>query len=131
MTQDANAPGQTASGSRAVRPRGGAGNLKEGESLCHYPHTSFATAFCKLLIWRINVTEKGTFYSVTPSRSYKKGDDQWKQTETLGSDDLLSMAKLFDNAHSWILHQMRADAKARKDAEKRKVEQDAGETAFA
>ena len=33
-------------------------------------------------------------------------------------DDLLAMAKLLDLAHTWIMHQQQADAKARKDAEK-------------
>jgi hypothetical protein len=28
-------------------------------------------------IWR-NLSEKGTWYSVTPSRSYKQGDETWK-----------------------------------------------------
>jgi hypothetical protein len=64
-------------------------------------------------IWR-NVNEKGTFYSVTPSRGYKTGDETWKQTDSLGIDDLLTMAKLIDQAHTWIVNQMQADSKARK-----------------
>jgi len=67
-------------------------------------------------IWR-NVTDKGTWYSVTPSRSYKKGDETWKETDSLGFDDLLAMAKLLDLAHTWIMHQQQADAKARKESE--------------
>ena len=30
-------------------------------------------------IWR-NSGDKGTWYSVTSSRSYKQGDDAWKET---------------------------------------------------
>ena len=52
-------------------------------------------------IWR-NSSEKGTWYSVNPSRSYKKGDETWKETDSLGFDDLLTMAKLLDQAHTWI-----------------------------
>ncbi len=64
-------------------------------------------------IWR-NSSEKGTWYSVTPSRGYKKGDETWKETNSLGFDDLLTMAKLLDQAHTWIAKQQQADAKARK-----------------
>jgi hypothetical protein len=64
-------------------------------------------------IWR-NSSDKGVWYSVNPSRSYKKGDETWKETDSLGFDDLMTMAKLLDQAHSWIAKQMQADSKARK-----------------
>ena len=64
-------------------------------------------------IWR-NVSERGVWYTVNPARSYKQGDETWKETDSLGFDDLLTMAKLLDQAHSWIAMQMQADAKARK-----------------
>ncbi len=63
-------------------------------------------------IWR-NPSDKGVWYSVNPARSYKKVDETWKETDSLGFDDLLTMAKLLDQAHSWIAVQMQADAKAR------------------
>ncbi len=69
----------------------------------------------QVTIWR-NIGENGTWYSVVPTRSYKTGDDIWKETDSLSFDDLLTMAKLLDEAHSWIAAQMKADAKARKDA---------------
>lgn len=66
-------------------------------------------------VWRNTSIEKGTsWYTVNPSRSYKTGDETWKQSDSLGFDDLLPMAKLLDQAHSWINKQMDADAKARK-----------------
>jgi hypothetical protein len=66
-------------------------------------------------IWRNTSIEKGTaWYTVNPSRSYKLGDETWKQTESLGYDDLLTMGKLLDQAHTWIARQMQADSKARK-----------------
>ena len=69
-----------------------------------------------VVIWRNYSSEKGTtWYSVNVSRSYKNGDDLWKETDSLGFDDLLTMAKLLDDAHSWIAKQMQADAKARKE----------------
>ena len=68
----------------------------------------------QVTIWK-NSGEKGTWYSVIPARSYKAGDDAWKETESLNADDLLPMAKLLDQAHSWIMTQQQADAKARKE----------------
>ncbi len=64
-------------------------------------------------IWR-NTSEKGTWYSVTPSRSYKQGDETWKETDSLGFDDLLTMAELHRQAFVWIARQQQADSKARK-----------------
>jgi hypothetical protein len=66
-------------------------------------------------IWK-NPGERGNWYSVIPSRGYKQGDDAWGETDSLGYDDLLTMAKLLDLAHTWIMHQQSADTKARKQA---------------
>ena len=70
-------------------------------------------------IWR-NISDKGTWYSVTPSRSYKQGDETWRETDSLGFDDILAMAKLLDQAHTWIVNQMQADTHARKARDKAK-----------
>jgi hypothetical protein len=67
----------------------------------------------QVTIWR-NHGEKGNWYSVIPSRSYKKGDDAWKETDSLGFDDLLAMSKLLSQAHSWIVEAKKSDAKSRK-----------------
>lgn len=63
------------------------------------------------VVWR-NAGEK-TWYSVQLTRSYK-ADDGWRETDSLGPDDLLSAAKLLDLAHTWVMHQSEADRKARK-----------------
>jgi hypothetical protein len=70
----------------------------------------------QVTIWR-NSGENGTWYSVIPSRGYKKGDD-WVETDSLNQDDLLPMAKLLELADTWIMHQQQADAKARRDQAK-------------
>ena len=36
----------------------------------------------KVVIWR-NTNDKGTFYSVNTSRSYKAGDETWKESDSL------------------------------------------------
>ena len=66
-------------------------------------------------IWRNTSIEKGThWYTVNQSRSYKNGDDTWKESDSLGTDDLLIMAELLRQAFSWISRQMQADSKARR-----------------
>ncbi len=57
----------------------------------------------KAAIWK-NETASGTRYNVTVSRLYRDGD-QWKSTDTFGRDDLLLVAKVADQAHTWICHQ--------------------------
>ena len=42
----------------------------------------------QVTIWR-NTGDKGKWYSVVPTRSYKQGDETWKETDSLGFDDLL------------------------------------------
>ena len=54
----------------------------------------------KAAVWR-NDTEAGVRYNVTFSRLYKDGD-LWGSTESFGRDDLLLLAKVADQAHSWI-----------------------------
>lgn len=66
------------------------------------------------IIWR-NPAEKGPWYSVQLQRSYKNGDDEWRQTDSLGFDDILTAAKLLDQAHSWIAEAMATDRKAKKE----------------
>jgi len=66
-------------------------------------------------IWRNISIDKGTsWYSVNPSRSYKKGDETWHESDSLGQDDLLAMAELHRQAFVWIARQQQADSKARK-----------------
>src|ERR1019366_4994267 len=57
----------------------------------------------KAALWR-NQTENGVRFNVTFSRLYKDGD-QWQSTDSFGRDDLLQLAKVADQAHSWIFSQ--------------------------
>jgi hypothetical protein len=57
----------------------------------------------EVAIWR-NDGEKGPFYTVTHRRSYKVGEE-WKDSDSYGTDDLLHLTKLLDMAHTWILSQ--------------------------
>jgi hypothetical protein len=91
-----------------------AGNLKRRRITMSQPAHKIRSGVLQVTIWR-NHGEKGNWYSVIPSRGYKQ-DDAWKETDSLGFDDLLTMGKLFDLAHTWIMHQQQADAKARKES---------------
>ena len=92
----------------------GAGNTKRRRSPCHNTAHKIRSGALQVTIWR-NHSDKGNWYSVNPARSYKQ-EDAWKETESLGFDDLLAMAKLLDLAHTWIMHQHQADAKGRKES---------------
>ncbi len=80
------------------------------------PAHKIRSGVLQVTIWR-NQGEKGSYYTVNPSRSYKQGDDIWKETDSLGADDLLAMAELLREAYVWIKVQRRADAQARKESE--------------
>ncbi len=54
----------------------------------------------KAAIWQ-NETENGTHYNVTFSRLYKDGED-WKDSTSFSRDDLLVVAKVANEANSWI-----------------------------
>jgi hypothetical protein len=54
----------------------------------------------KVSIWR-NDTAKGPVYNVTLVRGYRDGEE-WKDSHSFGYDDLPIIAKLLDDAHSFI-----------------------------
>ena len=57
----------------------------------------------KAALWA-NRTEQGVRHNVTFRRLYKDAD-QWRSSDSFGRDDLLLLAKLADQAHSWICGQ--------------------------
>jgi hypothetical protein len=54
----------------------------------------------KAAIWR-KETAKGVMYDVKVTRGYKE-DDYWRDSHSFGFDDLLIVAKLMYDAHSWV-----------------------------
>jgi hypothetical protein len=68
-----------------------------------------------LLTVTMNTSDKGPRYTATPSRSYKKGDE-WAESDSYASDELLALAKLLDEAHSWMRTTEQAERQAEKDA---------------
>lgn len=60
---------------------------------------------CKCAIWK-NETDSGTRFNVTFARIFKQTEDsQWESTGSFGRDDLPLVAKLADQAHTWIFEQ--------------------------
>ena len=60
----------------------------------------------KAAIWE-NQNGEITRHSVTFSRLYRQ-DEEWRSTDSFGRDDLLLLAKVADQAHSWILGQAKS-----------------------
>ena len=79
------------------------------------PAHKIRTGTLQVTIWR-NTSDKGNWYSAQLTRGYKV-DESWRETDNLGFDDLLAAAKLLDQAHTYIGHQLDADRKGRKQAE--------------
>ena len=61
----------------------------------------------KASVWR-NETRNGPLYNVTLIRTYRDGEE-FKDTGSLGFDDLANAAKLLLDAESWITHQVARD----------------------
>ena len=61
----------------------------------------------KAAIWE-NTVGDIVRYNVTFSRIYKD-ETEWKTSDSFGRDDLLVLAKVADQAHTWICTAAKAD----------------------
>jgi hypothetical protein len=61
----------------------------------------------KAVVWE-NETRAGAMFSTQLVRVYKDDNDDWKETHSLGFDDLLSAGKLLDMAHTTVLREMQS-----------------------
>jgi hypothetical protein len=64
-------------------------------------------------IWK-NQTEKGVMYDVHVTRGFRDGD-KWRDSHSFGYDDLMNVAKLLMDAHSFITAAQAAEADDRRD----------------
>ena len=46
------------------------------------PAIKFRDGCLQVVVWR-NTGDRGHYYTATPQRSYKAGDDAWKETDSL------------------------------------------------
>ncbi len=60
----------------------------------------------KAAVWA-NETSNGVRHNVTFTRLYKE-DDEWKDSDSFGRDDLPLVEKVADLAHTWIFEQQQA-----------------------
>ncbi len=70
------------------------------------PAHEFRMGLLKANIWE-NQTKHGTTSTVNVIRLFKNGTE-WKESTRFGRDDLLTLAKLLDQAHSWIFDKQSA-----------------------
>ena len=64
------------------------------------PDQSFRIGFIKASVW-LNQTKVGERANVSVCRLFKNGD-QWVESSIFNRDDLLVLAKVVDQAHTWI-----------------------------
>lgn len=105
------APAEARRPARAVRP---ASELPQGREAAKEPRKERPNRPVRVIrlgriraaVW-VNQTDGGPVYNTTFERLYKPdGEDQWKSSESFGTNDLLLLAKVADMAHTWI-HQHR------------------------
>jgi hypothetical protein len=87
-------------------------NVNKTEKAANRPIHTIRYGAIRAAIWRNmvdNGNASGPLYCVTFSRSYKDGENNWKDSTSFGMDDLLLLAKAADEAHTWIARQKLAD----------------------
>src|SRR5262245_54039721 len=57
----------------------------------------------KAVVWQ-NPTSNGPTFNVTVARTYRDGEE-WKESSSFGADELLTLAKALNEAHTWIFEQ--------------------------
>jgi hypothetical protein len=67
------------------------------------PIHSVRIGYIKASVWH-NQTKAGDRHNVTLTRLFRDGD-VWRESNHFGRDDLLLLAKVVDQAHTWICQQ--------------------------
>jgi hypothetical protein len=71
------------------------------------PVREFRYGRLKAAVWR-QEGDKGPWYSVSLARSYQDSNGQWQTTQSFGLRDLLEVAKLCNECHSFIAREIAA-----------------------
>jgi hypothetical protein len=73
---------------------------QETEANRNRPFHEIRQRSIRATIW-LNETSNGPMFKVTVSRLYRDGD-QWKDTNSFGYEDLMNVAKVLFDAHTFI-----------------------------
>lgn len=73
----------------------------------------------KATIWK-NETSNGPMYNVTVVRSYRDDNGEWKDSHSIGYDDLGNVAALMYEAHAYISQLRAAEREPRSRPSRRK-----------
>lgn len=78
------------------------------------PRKEFRIGRVRSSVWENHHPEKGVWYSVTFSRSYRDGgpDGPWRNANSYGWEDLLVIAELSRMAFHWIHQQLQSQSQA-------------------
>ena len=80
----------------------------------------FTVADCHATVWKNNGGAKGSFHTISVSRSYKNAADQTKYTTSFGGMDIANMVSASMNALVWIWDQNRERNKTERDEKDRR-----------
>jgi hypothetical protein len=87
-------------------------NPNKTEKAANRPVHTIRYGAIRAAIWR-NMVDNGNasrpLYCVTFSRSYKDGENNWKESSSFGPDELLVLAKAASDAHTWIYNHRTGD----------------------
>src|SRR5688572_24684386 len=105
-------------------PKANATSAPTSEQSANKPVHTIRHRNIRAAIWK-NQSANGPMYNVSVARSYQDEREQWHDTQSFRFDDLLVVAKLMYDAHSYINAQRSKDYAVVKDAA---VPQRAGRT---
>ena len=77
---------------------------KNGATRAKAPVKTLRLGRIKAAVWE-NENDRQKFYNVTFARGYMDDAKNWHDSDSFGRDDLLLLAKLADQAHTFIFEQ--------------------------
>jgi hypothetical protein len=77
---------------------------KNTAAASNLPVKTFRLGRIKAAVWENEAEQK--FYSVTFARTYLDDDNKYHDTDSFGRDDLPLVAKLADQAHTFIFERL-------------------------
>ena len=97
--------------SRSRRRNGGEDSPQQDRPSREPPVERIRAGRLTASVWRNQHESGGSSYAVTLTRSYKDGEDNWKETGSLFEKDLLPAAQLLTEAWSAITQDLKPEAK--------------------